>query len=199
MRERIYIVDMDDFCDLTVPELEVLEGCKKVYSDFKVTLFTIPARTSQFAIDHVRELNNRYGHSWILLAPHGWHHTRGECLAWTKEEAIDKINAAREMGIDTPCFRAPGWLLDKETYDACIELDYVVASHTDMRIVVPGAREYVYNDVRYRGKGTRAVHGHMTNVSGNYIRDLDAKGTLTFGGSQAPKFGWPNIEGVYVP
>ena len=122
---------------------------------------------------------------WIKLAPHGYFHTRGECFAWTDTEAEEKIKRARDAGISERVFRAPGWLLDANIYDACDRLDYVVASHADFR--VPDTRrtsrpkEYVYNAVTLRAKGTRGVHGHLTPVSGNYIKDMWEDGRLGFG------------------
>lgn len=175
---RNFVVDFDDYCDETLGELRFLKRLKEQYNDFKVTLFTIPhpSRTSDATIAAAKSLGD-----WVALAPHGWWHTRGECLSWNVAEATEKIQAAAERGIDAPVFRAPAWLLDGDTYLACKELGYAVASHTVYRIPRTGIPEYVYNDVTLRAKGTRAVHGHLTPVAGNYIGDLDTGGSLTFG------------------
>ena len=174
---RTFVVDFDDLCDNVVETLGTVEKCKEKWPDFQCTLFAIPARLSVGNIAVAKELDEKYGGGWLALAPHGYFHTRGECLGWTKQEAIDKIMMAKEMGIDAPIFRAPAWLLDVDVYRACEELGYVVASHGEFRIPVRNrgdlgpVREYVYNDVRLRKKGTRAIHGHLTNVSGNWIED----------------------------
>ena len=175
---RKFVVDFDDYCDATVGELRHLERIKEQYEDFKVTLFTIPhpSRTSDETIQRAKDLG-----SWISLAPHGWHHTRGECLSWSQEEACDKIQAAAERGIDAPIFRAPAWLLDGNTYLAAKDLDIALATHDTYRLPRTGIREYVYNNVQLRLKGTRAIHGHVTPVAGNYITDMDERGALTFG------------------
>jgi len=179
-RTRTWVVDFDDFCDNVIDELDVLQQVKEKYHDFQCTLFTIPSRTSPATIKAAKALGD-----WVKLAPHGYFHTRGECLAWTDTEAYEKIKLARDIGICEPVFRAPGWLLDANVYDACERLDYVVASHKGYRIPADGRTsrpgEYVYNDVTRRRKGTRAIHGHLTPVSGNYIKDMVEKGTLAFG------------------
>lgn len=183
-RNRTYVVDFDDYCDAVVDELEVLKGLRERYPTFVCTLFTIPARTSPSTIQAARELGD-----WVKLAPHGYFHTRGECLGWSKDEAVRKIEAARSLGIGTmdgeKCFRAPAWLLDADVYDAADDLDVVIASHREFRIPsanrISSPREYVYNDASRRRKGTRAVHGHLTPVAGNYIRDMLEEGKLSFG------------------
>lgn len=154
------VVDFDDLCDNTAHTLTVLEDLKVAYPNFKVTLFAIPARCSQATLQHVAQLNEKYG-KFIALAPHGWRHTRGECYAWTSEEAIAKIKAAAAMGIDAPLFKAPAWLLDGETYHACEELGYTVYNPGHLGI-------------------TNHVHGHLSNTTGNYIKDMLADGRLAF-------------------
>jgi Predicted deacetylase len=188
-----FVVDFDDLCDATVGELEVLKQIKAQYNDFKVTLFTIPQRTSDTTIAAAKALGE-----WCQIAPHGWWHTRGECYSWSSEEAVEKIAAAKQRGIDAPAFRAPGWLLDGDVYVACRELDYTICSHAIYRIPKTGVKEYVYNDVTLRGKGTRAIHGHLTPVSGNFIRDMDRNGKLTFGEAKRRTFSFPWEEGVYI-
>lgn len=171
-----YIVDFDDLCDNTADELEQLCALKARLPLLKVTLFTIPARTSDDTIEKVREINALALENWIQLAPHGWRHTRGECLSWTDEEAELKIVAAREKGIDAPVFRAPAWLIDAHTYEACKRLNYAVASHDEFRVPNTGVREYIYNHrVLHRNRFT-GIHGHLTPVMGNYIRDMVRQG-----------------------
>ena len=162
-RKRIITlaVDFDDMCDGVVDMLPHLSTVKSRYPLFNCTLFTIPLRTSQATIDIVSRLNDEHGDKWIALAPHGWRHTRGECLAWTKNEAIDKIQRAAKMGIDEPVFKAPAWLCDGDIRDACTELGYGLYDHPLSKL---------------RG----VVHGHLTPVSGNWIGDMIADGRLQF-------------------
>jgi hypothetical protein len=174
--KRYFVVDFDDYCDSTMADtIGPLTQLKEQYPLLKVTLFTIPSRTSPQTIAAAEALGD-----WVALAPHGYFHTRGECLAWSDEEAYKKIKAARDMGLTAPIFRAPGWLLDGDTYIACQKLDISVASHNLFRIPQTGVPEYVYNLVQGRSKGVRPIHGHVSPVSGNFIRDMIKDGRLSF-------------------
>lgn len=170
--KKPFCVEFDDLCDASARRLDLLKDLKEKHPGFQVTLFTIPCRTSAGTIARAKSLGN-----WVKLAPHGWRHTRGECLAWTDEEARKKIQLARDMGIDYPCFRAPAWLLDGDVYKACDDLRISVASHKMFRLKHTGVREYVYN--MPRGK-FRAVHGHLTNCADNFIDDMLRDGRLSF-------------------
>lgn len=169
-----YCVDFDDLTDSTAtPGLEVLSEIKLACPDFKVTLFAIPQRLTDSTIAKVKEV----GAGWIQLAPHGWRHTRGECLSWNDEEARSKIELAAARGIDAPVFRAPAWLLDAHTYEACRQLKYVVASHCQFRVPNTNVPEYIYN---YSTNGWIGVHGHLTPVANNFILKMRDEGKLTF-------------------
>lgn len=209
MASRKYVVDMDDLCDAVMTQehggrfkhlVDELAKWHDHVPSLKITLFTIPRRTSSETVKAVKSLGE-----WVSLAPHGWEHTRGECLSWTKEEAVEKIKMAREMGIDAPIFRAPAWLLDESVYDACGELDYAVASHSTFRIPGTGVREYVYNHHMGREKGVIGVHGHLTPVCGNHIYDMLNDGRLSFPSKcnfihahEAAIVVSPNVKPVYV-
>jgi predicted deacetylase len=179
-------VDFDDLCDETAYTLQVLEALREANPGFKATLFTIPARTSSELIVEAKK------HEWLALAPHGWRHTRGECLAWTKEEALAKIEAAREKGIDAPAFRAPAWLLDRAVYDTCMELDYTVCDHAVYRIPIEGAKTYTYNLLGGRAPQVRAIHGHLTRTQhvDNWILRLIQQGRLRFAPKSEFFFPW---------
>jgi hypothetical protein len=175
-----YVVDFDDLCDATRSELDILAELKRKHNALQCTLFTIPMRTNPHTIASVQHLNTIWGKKWLHLAPHGWRHTRGECLAWTSEETIDKLHLSRELGIDAPCFRAPGWLLESDVSDGCQQLNYTLASHIDHRAPVPNLREYIYNDPAHERKQLMTIHGHVTPVEGNYIKDMLKDGRLDF-------------------
>lgn len=172
---RTYVVDLDDFADVTVPKLDTLTKLKEQYPDLRVTLFSIPKRLSASSIEKARALGD-----WLYLAPHGWRHTRGECLSWSQYETEEKIKLAAQMGIDAPCFRAPAWLIDEPVYDACAALDYVVCDHRDYNWPGHEARVYRYNDPTMRLRKTTPVHGHLTNCMDNYIDNMLADGRLSF-------------------
>lgn len=158
-------MDFDDLCDATVGKLDLIAKLKTAMPNLKLTLFAIPARCSPTTIACARSLG-----PWVSLGMHGWRHTLGECWSWTSEDALARMQAARDMGIDGGVFRAPRWLIDAETYMAAKEMDWVIADHKDNRILGTGARTYTYNQPLRNPKWTR-VHGHLPNVSGNGIED----------------------------
>ena len=174
------VIDFDDLCDHTVDTLDILCALRAKHPNFKATVFAIPARCSPETIAKVTQANELVGEKWLQAAPHGWRHTRGECLSWTDQEAEEKISLAYNLGIDATVFRAPAWLLDAHTYEACKRLGYAVASHDEFRIEGTGAREYIYNHRKKHRKRFIGVHGHLTPVMGNFIRDMLDRGDLTF-------------------
>lgn len=168
-----FVVDFDDLCDNVADNsYEQLTALKERVPTLKVTLFTIPKRVSIATIERFKQLD------WVALAPHGWRHTRGECLAWNVDEAVDKITMAAQMGIDAPVFRAPAWLLDEDVYEACAQLGYVVAAHAQTHVPHDKVRHYIYNSRTGKKAGVRACHGHLTPVSGNFINDMVEDGRL---------------------
>lgn len=183
---RQYVVDFDDLCD-TVADRAYDQLCqvKEKYPDFTATLFTIPNRTSTATIEKFAK------QKWLALAPHGWHHTRGECLAWSLYEATEKLKMAKDKGVDAPAFRAPAWLINRSCYDAAMDLNLTVCDHVDNYLHVPGCRVYRYNDPIGRLSCAQPIHGHLTNTNAidNYIGDMLDDGRLTFADKRA--FMWP--------
>jgi predicted deacetylase len=165
MKAKALVMDFDDLCDATREKLTHVQRLKAAMPNLKVTLFTIPTRTSPETIAAAKELGE-----WITLGMHGWRHTLGECWSWTAAEARDKMQRAFDAGIDGKVFRAPKWVIDAETYLAAKELGWVIADHKDFRILGSGCRVYTYNrplrDLPYI-----RVHGHLPNVSDNGIEE----------------------------
>jgi hypothetical protein len=159
------ILDFDDLCDNTVEKLGWISRLKDRMPELKVTLFTIPARTSDATIRQARDLG-----PWVALGMHGWIHTLGECWSWTREDAVARMQAAAGRGIDAGVFRAPKWVIDAETYLAARDLDWVIADHRDFRVGGTGARTYTYN-ATLRNPPWIRVHGHLPDVSGNGIAE----------------------------
>lgn len=183
LRERPVVMDVDDLCDAVMVQewrgqridlVEWLASWHAREEGLKLTAFTIPRRTSDATIRRFKDEL-----PWVALAPHGHAHCRGECLGWTRQEALDKLRMARERGIDAPIFRAPGWLIEREVYEAAGELGYTIASHADMRCEVAGVKEYVYNlHVGANPMRTKRIHGHFTPVAGNMLYDMAYDGRL---------------------
>lgn len=181
-----YVVEFDDLCDNVADRsLEHLLAIKEKYPPFVCTLFTIPNRTSDANIARFR------AHPWIALAPHGWHHTRGECLHWPYHEAETKILGARTRGIDAPAFRAPAWLINRATYEVCRDNDITICDHLDQFLKVIDTKVYRYNDPIWRRPKIRPVHGHLTDCAvDNFIGDMDKDGRLTFASKSEFIYPW---------
>ena len=195
-----YICDFDDLFDGNIHKLSVLEKIHERLPDFKATLFTIPNRTSPETIAFVKET-----YPYLTLAPHGWEHTKGECYSWTLTEGRDKMEQAKDKGIDAPVFRAPGWLIGGCCYQLAGEFGWTIASHRDMHLPSTRKRDdfswtdvpqYIYNSPTGKLKGYRAVHGHVTPVSGNHILDMEKDGRLFF--LQGDEFFYPWEASVLI-
>jgi len=160
------IMDFDDLCDAYDP-FNMLCTLKENDPEFKVTLFTIPMRCS-------KQLLKKYDKEkeWIELAMHGWWHTYGETLSWTKEEALDKMRISMDMGIDGKGFKAAKWVIDPIVYEAAKELGWYVADHKTNRYRIPSEGERIYiSDLRLRDGKERRLHGHTRNVCDNGIEE----------------------------
>lgn len=184
---RNYCVDFDDLCDeVAERSLAILLGLKAKYPEFKATLFVIPNRTSDSNIAEFRQ------HEWIALAPHGWHHTRGECLTWAYHEALAKLKLAYQKGIRAPAFRAPAWLINRATYEACRDMGLTICDHSENYLHVPHTQVYRYNDPAFRAPKTEPIHGHLTNTTAvdNFIEDMEADGRLSFADGSKFSFPW---------
>jgi hypothetical protein len=151
------VFDLDDLCDIWDPRKK-LEQWHADNPGGKVTLFTIPGRSSDALIDHYA------AQPWVELAMHGWWHTRGECLWWTQEHTERLMAAWEDRGL-AKVFKAPAWLLNEDVYKAAASRGWVVADHNRNRANASG-NLYVYNSTR---NGIHGAHGHTHDVSGNGI------------------------------
>lgn len=162
----VVVMDFDDLCDQYNPWPQ-LETLKLNEPDLKVTLFTIPMRCSKQLLKHYAAEK-----AWIELAMHGWWHTTGETFSWTREEALDKMRRAEDMGIDGHGFKAPKWLIDPVVYEAAAELGWYIADHKKNRFRPTQAGERIYiSDLRLRDGKLRRLHGHTRNVCDNGIEE----------------------------
>jgi hypothetical protein len=189
---RTYCVDFDDLYDgVADRSLDILQGLKDRYPGFRATLFTIPNRTSEATIEKFKP------HTWLALAPHGWHHTRGECLTWAFPEAFDKLTRARDKGIDAPAFRAPAWFINRTTYEACRDLNLTICDHSDNYLHVPHTQVYRYNDPAFRAPKVESVHGHLTQCAvDNFIGDMLADERLSFANESKFVYPWQAAKTV---
>lgn len=167
MSEKIKaILDFDDLMDGNDP-LDVLEILKDRDPNFKVTLFAIPTRCSEFLLEKYKTRSD-----WIELGIHGWRHSRHECLAWTSEETVEKLHLARAIypGF-APVFKAPNWEMCDEVYQGLMTEKVIVADHIrNLEICPQQAPQYVYNR-RVRHDPYQRIHGHIQNWNGTGLTE----------------------------
>ena len=194
MANREFVVDFDDLYDaIAERSLNQLIKLREKNPKFCCTLFTITARTSDSTISEFSK------YPWIMLAPHGWRHTRGECLTWPYHEAQAKILEAKERGISAPAFRAPSWLINRATYEVCRDENIVVCDHKDHYLGVLDTKVYRYNDPAWRKSKTRPIHGHLTDCAvDNYIGDMLVDNRLSFPTNSEFIYPWLAAKRVLV-
>ncbi len=172
------IFDLDDFAE---PEerncLDALISLKEKFPNLKVTLFSIPFYNKNSQRDFLVDVSNKY--PWIELAVHGWEHDSNfECATWDLRTAIKNINRAIHYGCFVKGFKAPGWQISRDTYQACKNLGVWVADHKVSAYTEPG----ILNKERrplglpiYEIDHEWMLHGHTWNCVGNGIYELVEK------------------------
>lgn len=107
-KRKIAIVEADDFMDQWDRNgLNILFYWKAKFPKFKISLFTIPNRTS---LEMLYLLGNQ---DWIEFLVHGWNHESNfECYGWSYEKTKTLMERVAKQG--TPSFyervfKAPGW------------------------------------------------------------------------------------------
>jgi hypothetical protein len=140
------IFDFDDW-DYIHDCREELEKLKDLNSKFKVTLFTIPAKTTIEMLAWARD--NDY---WVELAQHGWdHHDNYECSQWTYEDCVKSLYDGILLGATG--FKAPGWQISDDCYYALRDHGYWLADQ-------PYNRERRPDDIKIYEVGGDSYHGH---------------------------------------
>jgi hypothetical protein len=140
------VVDFDDWSYEHDCRME-LEKLKEINPKFKVTLFTIPAKTTIDMLDWAAA--NDY---WVEIVQHGWdHHSNWECEKWTYEEALANLAKAAPY-FPTKGFKAPGWQISTETMQALRDSGYWIADqpyNDDRR--PEGLKVYKVGEFDYHG------------------------------------------------
>lgn len=155
------VMDLDDLCDVWNPRA-TLERWHEANPEGKVTLFTIPGRSSDALLDEYAAL------PWVQLGMHGWWHTRGECLSWSQETVEERMKLWEDRGF-ARVFKAPHWMTTPEIYKAAQARNWIVADHSrNMDFWKVGMNIYAYN-LKHRKQGFISVHGHTHDVTGNGI------------------------------
>ena len=162
----VVIVDFDDFCE-TSHRLDLLELLHDANSDFRCTLFAIPALGSEGFWASVPE--------WCELAVHGWTHPHPmEAANWSREETIEALDRKPEFFVDG--FKAPGWQVSDATYEVLTERGWWIADHYDNDARRPkGQLSHVISTTASNGDDPLHWHGHIPNVCGNGIEETFTK------------------------
>ena len=103
---KVAIVEADDFSDRYDRNgLNYLFYWKAKYPNFKITLFTIPDRTT---------IENQMP-EWMEIAIHGWNHESNfECYGWDYDKTqiyMNRITSDNIPGRYIKMFKAPGWTI----------------------------------------------------------------------------------------
>lgn len=161
----ILSLDLDDFAEDN-HRLDLLEKLKEIFPEFKITLFTVPSKTSE---SWLKELS-KFG--FLEFALHGYEHSYLECQNWSKEEAKEKIsNSFSDLYVKG--FKAPYWAASDGLYKALKEMNFWVADQ-DISLAPDYLPHYRYNWLidqpmpllpEIRG------HGHVQNVCGNGLEE----------------------------
>lgn len=184
-KKKLAIVEADDFQDRWDRNgLNFIFAWKAKYPKFKITLFTIPNRTSQIMLDLI------YQHrEWIELAVHGWdHESNYECWGWDYEktkmfmERVEKYTNAYYMAKHyKKIFKAPGWMITgtpdgkgsgyktsdhdaiyndhQAVYKALTDMDYIIVDRHYNQTLRPDNSKVICID-----DNPDIVHFHTWNV-----------------------------------
>lgn len=181
--KKTAIVEADDFEDNWARNgFNFLLYWKTKYPKFKITLYTIPNRTSPGMLQMLEQFV--YGTSqyprWIELAVHGWDHTSNfECYGWDYERTqmfMKRLTTVgRFVNIYTKNFKAPGWTItptvypagehdliqkDKQgVYKALRDMDYMICDRHYNKEIRPEGTKIICIDCN-----PDIVHFHTWNV-----------------------------------
>lgn len=163
------VLNLDDFAQNPANNcIADLMDLKIKYPKLKVTLFAIPFFQGHDNSPFFHMIKEKFG-DWIELAIHGWKHENSmECAHWNHHTAYRLLFKAYEMGCFVKGFKAPGWQISREAYQALDELGFWVADQTSSEYTEKG----VLNVDRrpptlkvYSVEHQWIVHGHTWDVN----------------------------------
>ncbi len=147
------IFDLDDFRD-DAPIADRLLNLKAQFPQLKVTLFTIPGKSTIDVMDVF------VGYDWIELAVHGLNHdTNTECKDWTAGDTHEALDIAERMGVFVKGFKAPGWEINPEVCKVLADRGYWLAHHIDKPGQIGGVDIPIY-----WSHHPWMLHGHVDNI-----------------------------------
>ena len=163
--QRVY-VDLDDFCEeyMNKERWALLHELRAIYPKFKVTMFTIPAKSS---LPWRRWVKKEY--PWIEMAVHGTQHEDREEWMTSAEDAARKIERVFNPETYTKGFKAPWWRLSREGYMGLRDRGFWVATNKTNPFVRSAdplnftydAGDEIIPDVHYRLAYFDTWHGHV--------------------------------------
>jgi hypothetical protein len=167
-KQKVY-VDLDDFCEeyVTDRHWQLLGELRRIYPDFKVTMFTIPGKSSPAWLRWVKK-----EYPWIEMAVHGTLH--GDKSEWlvsgkTLAEGLRKVRRIYSDEIYCRGFKAPWWNISKQAYDAFRKAGFFVGTNktnlfarsSDVLNYAYDAGDEVLPDIHYRHAFFDTWHGHV--------------------------------------
>lgn len=163
--QRIY-VDLDDFCEeyMITERWKVLHQLRQIYPNFKVTMFTIPNKSS---LQWLRWVKKEF--QWIDMGVHGTNHENQSEWLVSGKEAIKKFYAVYNEEVFSKGFKAPWWKISKEAYDALRGAGIWVATNKSNNFIKPDDRlnyeydtgEEILPDIHYGYTFFDTWHGHV--------------------------------------
>lgn len=165
------IFEWDDFgCNHEISDMCQSHDCrdqllrlKEINTDFKATLFAIPAEMTMELLRWCATNSD-----WIELGVHGFtHKSNYECLEWDYETMDNAMSLTAELGGFTRLFRAPGWQISDECFKWLKDHNWIVADqgyNDDRRPRSLNAYINYSGNFQANGKEVKAYHGHVWNV-----------------------------------
>jgi len=162
------VVNLDDLCIdcISNKTFEMLDGLRRVYPDFKVTLFTIPWKSPTPWLVEIQKLR-----PWIEFAIHGTaHEDMTEFCIDRFDDMKSKFTTIRSIWQSGPYakgFKAPQWALSKPFYNVLVSHGFYVAVNRKQEYPDHGlnyrydiGQELAY-DMHYRSGSQYRWHGHI--------------------------------------
>ena len=171
----VAIVEADDFMDrYDRSGLNFLFYWKAKYPNFKITLFTVPDRTSDYL------LSKLHSEEFAHFAMHGWNHESNfECYGWDYDKTMAYLDRLERCHWYDKIFKAPGGTItpdnngypagendpivkDKQAvYKALRDRDYIIFDRHYNKFVRPEGCKIVCVDCN-----PKIVHMHTWDTPG---------------------------------
>lgn len=166
--QKVYL-DLDDFCEeyMAAGNWQLLHELRRIYPNLKVTMFTIPGKSS---LQWLRWVRKEY--SWIEMALHGTNHEDSSEWLISGEEALQKLLRLYNEDIYTKGLKAPWWKLSEDAYIAVRKAGFWVATNKTNRFAKKedplnykyDDAEEILPDIHYGHAFFDTWHGHVQSL-----------------------------------